>query len=348
MKMNYWTVENNVDIKKSCPQIVEASQYLRKNEVIAFPTETVYGLGANAKSDEAVDKIFTAKGRPSDNPLIVHIANKEQLNELVRDIPAAAQTFMKQFWPGPLTIILNKKEGVLSERVTAGLDSVGIRMPDHPVALALIEAADLPIAAPSANVSGRPSPTTAHHVAHDLDGKISGIIDGGETGVGVESTVIDCTSEIPVILRPGGVTREQLEEAAGPVAVDPSLAEGEGAPKSPGMKYTHYAPDAPLILAEGKKEWIQSVIDGKRSDGLKVGMLTTEENKNFYQADKILVCGSRLDLSSVAHSLYDVLRSFNESNVDIIFSETFPTEGVGMAVMNRLQKAAGHNVIKES
>ncbi|WP_421382096.1 L-threonylcarbamoyladenylate synthase [Bacillus salacetis] len=347
MKMNYWIVENDVDINKSCPQIVEASQFLKDNEVVAFPTETVYGLGANAKSDEAVDKIFAAKGRPSDNPLIVHISNKQQLNELVKEIPEAAQTFMDQFWPGPLTIIFNKKEGVLSEKVTAGLDSVGIRMPDHPVALALIEAANLPIAAPSANVSGRPSPTTAHHVTQDLDGKISGIINGGETGVGVESTVVDCTSEIPVILRPGGVTREQLEEAAGPVLMDPSLAKGEGAPKSPGMKYTHYAPDAPLILFEGKREWIQSLIDEKRRGGMKVGVLTTEENKDFYNADKILVCGSRSDLSTVAHSLYDVLRSFNGSDVEIIFSETFPNEGVGVAIMNRLQKAAGYNYIKE-
>ncbi|WP_409252256.1 L-threonylcarbamoyladenylate synthase [Bacillus sp. SCS-153A] len=347
MKMNYWTVENNVDTSKSCPQIVEASQFLKDNEVIAFPTETVYGLGANAMSDEAVDKIFAAKGRPSDNPLIVHISNKEQLNELVEDIPAAAQTFMDQFWPGPLTIIFSKKEGVLSERVTAGLDSVGIRMPDHPVALALIEAANLPIAAPSANVSGRPSPTTAQHVIQDLEGRISGVIDGGETGVGVESTVVDCTSEIPVILRPGGVTKEQLEEAAGRVLVDPSLAEGEGAPKSPGMKYTHYAPDAPLILLEGSREWMQSVIDEKRKAGMKVGVLTTEESADFYNADKILVTGSRSDLSTVAHSLYDVLRAFNESDVDIIFSETFPQEGVGMAIMNRLQKAAGYNLIKE-
>jgi L-threonylcarbamoyladenylate synthase len=347
MKMNYWIVENNVDINKSCPQIVEASQFLKDNEVVAFPTETVYGLGANAKSDEAVDKIFAAKGRPSDNPLIVHISNKNQLSELVEEIPAAAQTFMDQFWPGPLTIIFNKKEGVLSEKVTAGLDSVGIRMPDHPVALALIEAANLPIAAPSANVSGRPSPTTAHHVTQDLDGRISGVINGGETGVGVESTVVDCTSEIPVILRPGGVTKEQLEEASGPVLVDPSLAKGEGAPKSPGMKYTHYAPDAPLILVEGRREWVQSLIDEKRDDGMKVGVLTTKENKDFYTAEEILVCGSRSDLGSVAHSLYDVLRSFNKSEVDIIFSETFPNEGVGMAIMNRLQKAAGYNLIKE-
>lgn len=347
MKMNYWIVENDVDTNKSCPQIVEASQFLKDNEVVAFPTETVYGLGANAKSDEAVDKIFAAKGRPSDNPLIVHISNSEQLNELVEEIPEAAQIMMEHFWPGPLTIIFKKKEGVLSEKVTAGLDSVGIRMPDHPVALALIEAANLPIAAPSANVSGRPSPTTAHHVTQDLDGRISGVINGGETGVGVESTVVDCTTEIPVILRPGGVTKEQLEEAAGPVLVDPSLAKGEGAPKSPGMKYTHYAPDAPLILLEGKREWIQSLVEEKRQAGMKVGILTTEENAHFYQADKILVSGSRSDLSTVAHSLYDVLRSFNESDVDLIFSETFPQEGVGMAIMNRLQKAAGYNLIKE-
>ncbi|WP_456273045.1 L-threonylcarbamoyladenylate synthase [Bacillus sp. AK031] len=348
MKMNYWTVENNVDINKSCPQIVEASQFLRDNDVVAFPTETVYGLGANAKSDEAVDKIFAAKGRPSDNPLIVHISNKEQLSELVEDIPSSAETLMAEFWPGPLTIIFNKKAGVLSERVTAGLDTVAVRMPDHPVALALIEASGLPIAAPSANLSGRPSPTAAHHVAKDLDGKISGVINGGETGVGVESTVVDCTSDIPVILRPGGVTREELEKAAGPVSVDPALKSGEGAPKSPGMKYTHYAPDAPLILLEGSDEWIQRQINEKRNEGLKVGMLTTVENETRFEADHIIVCGSRSNLSTVAHSLYETLRHFNESDVDIIFSETFPQEGVGMAIMNRLMKAAGYNVVKEN
>ncbi len=341
-----WIVETNVDKTQTYPQLVEASNLIKENEVVAFPTETVYGLGANAKSDEAVEKIFKAKGRPSDNPLIVHISNEEQLDELVEEIPGSAQKLMKAYWPGPLTIIFKNKQGVLSERVTAGLDTVGIRMPDHPIALHLIEESGLPIAAPSANRSGKPSPTTAQHVLEDLEGRISGIVDGGETGVGVESTVVDCTREIPMILRPGGVTKEQLEQIAGQVLVDPSLKEGEGAPKSPGMKYAHYAPNAPLFLVEGDKKAIDELILEKQAEGLKVGVLTTEERKDDYQAECVIACGKREQLETVAHSLYETLRAFNKRDVDIIFSEVFPLEGVGLAIMNRLQKAAGYRYIK--
>ncbi|OAT79577.1 threonylcarbamoyl-AMP synthase [Bacillus sp. MKU004] len=341
-----WIVENDVDNKESYPQIVDAARILQQNEVVAFPTETVYGLGANAKSDEAVDKIFKAKGRPSDNPLIVHISNKNQLKELVEEVPEAAEKLMTAYWPGPLTLIFQKKDGVLSEKVTAGLDSVGIRMPDHPVALAIIEEAGLPIAAPSANRSGKPSPTTAQHVIEDLEGRIIGVVDGGETGVGVESTVVDCTGAIPVILRPGGVTKEQLEEVVGEVSVDPSLKEGKGAPKSPGMKYTHYAPDAPVWLVDGTREDVQKLVDEKRSEGLKAGVLTTDEFAGDYRADVVFSVGRRDDLNTVAHGLYDKLRAFNNSDVDIIFAEMFPEEGVGLAIMNRLQKAAGYRVIK--
>ncbi|KMK95875.1 tRNA threonylcarbamoyladenosine biosynthesis protein [Rossellomorea marisflavi] len=344
--MKIWNVENDVGNKKSYPQIVDAATHLRRNETVAFPTETVYGLGANATSDEAVEKIFLAKGRPSDNPLIVHIANKQQLTELVEEIPDKAHLLMDAYWPGPLTLIFKNKPGVFSQRVTAGLDSVGIRMPDHPVALSLIEESGLPIAAPSANRSGRPSPTTALHVIEDLDGKIAGVVDGGETGVGVESTVVDCTSDIPVVLRPGGVTREQLEEVVGRVDVDPSLKEGKGAPKSPGMKYTHYAPDAPVYLVEGTREDIQKLVDDRKREGLKVGVLTTEECASLYEAEVILTAGSRSDLLSVAHHLYDTLRAFNKYELDIIYSEVFPEEGVGLAVMNRLQKAAGHRILR--
>ncbi|MBM7585246.1 L-threonylcarbamoyladenylate synthase [Bacillus pakistanensis] len=348
MTIKHWIVENNVDINESYPQIVDASQYLKDNEVVAFPTETVYGLGANATSDVAVDKIFQAKGRPSDNPLIVHISASEQLNHLVEEIPETAQKLIEHFWPGPLTIIFKKKDGVFSNKVTAGLDTVAIRIPDHPIALALIAAANLPIAAPSANRSGRPSPTTATHVIEDLQGRIVGVVDGGETGVGVESTVVDCTGDHPLILRPGGVTREQLEEIVGTIEVDPSLKEGKGAPKSPGMKYTHYAPNAPLYLVKANREKFQSLIKNKQKEGLKVGVLTTEENKGaFSEADVIIPCGKREDLLTVAHALYDTLRAFNSSDVDIIFSETFPEEGVGLAIMNRLQKAAGYRVIEE-
>lgn len=239
-----------------------------------------------------------------------------------------------------------RKEGI-SERVTAGLNTVGVRMPDHPVALALIEEANVPVAAPSANRSGRPSPTLASHVYEDLNGKIAGIVDGGATGVGVESTVIDCTSTVPTILRPGGITKEQLEAVIGTVSLDPALKDEKEKPKSPGMKYTHYAPKAPLSIVEGSREFIQQLVDEKKEEGFKVGVLTTEEYQHVYNADVILSCGVRSDLASVATKLYDVLRTFDASEVDVIFSESFPNEGIGNAIMNRLTKAAGHHIIIE-
>ncbi|WP_144466376.1 L-threonylcarbamoyladenylate synthase [Bacillus nitratireducens] len=346
MHTNMWVVDNVVERKKYYPQLKEAARLLRENEAVAFPTETVYGLGANAMDDEAIAKIFAAKGRPSDNPLIVHIGTKSQLDGIVREIPPVAEKLMEHFWPGPLTIILPRKEGI-SERVTAGLNTVGVRMPDHPVALALIEEANVPVAAPSANRSGRPSPTLASHVYEDLNGKIAGIVDGGATGVGVESTVIDCTSEVPTILRPGGITKEQLEAVIGNVSLDPALKDEKEKPKSPGMKYTHYAPKAPLSIVEGSREFIQRIVDEKKKEGFKVGVLTTEENQHVYSADVVLSCGMRNDLASVATKLYDVLRTFDASEVDVIFSESFPNEGIGNAIMNRLTKAAGHHIITE-
>ena len=347
MHTNMWVVDNVVERKKYYPQLQEAAKLLRENEAIAFPTETVYGLGANAMNDEAIAKIFEAKGRPSDNPLIVHIGTKSQLDGIVKEIPPVAEKLMEHFWPGPLTIILPRKEGI-SEKVTAGLNTVGVRMPDHPVALALIEEANVPVAAPSANRSGRPSPTLASHVYEDLNEKIAGIVDGGATGVGVESTVIDCTSAVPTILRPGGITKEQLEAVIGTVSLDPALKDEKEKPKSPGMKYTHYAPKAPLSIVEGSREFIQRIVDKKKEEGFKVGVLTTEEYQHVYRADVVLSCGVRSDLASVATKLYDVLRTFDASEVDVIFSESFPNEGIGNAIMNRLTKAAGHQIITES
>ncbi|EPZ0459853.1 MULTISPECIES: L-threonylcarbamoyladenylate synthase [Bacillus] len=346
MHTNMWIVDNVVERKKYYPQLQEAAKLLRENEAIAFPTETVYGLGANAMNDEAIAKIFEAKGRPSDNPLIVHIGTKSQLDGIVKEIPPVAEKLMEHFWPGPLTIILPRKEGI-SEKVTAGLHTVGVRMPDHPVALALIEEANVPVAAPSANRSGRPSPTLASHVYEDLNEKIAGIVDGGATGVGVESTVIDCTSAVPTILRPGGITKEQLEAVIGTVSLDPALKDEKEKPKSPGMKYTHYAPKAPLSIVEGSREFIQRLVDEKKEEGFKVGVLTTEEYQHVYNADVVLSCGVRSDLASVATKLYDVLRTFDASEVDVIFSESFPNEGIGNAIMNRLTKAAGHQIITE-
>ncbi|RFU62334.1 L-threonylcarbamoyladenylate synthase [Peribacillus glennii] len=347
METKVWSVDKHVDDIQSYPQIIQPAQLLQDNEVVAFPTETVYGLGANAKSDKAVKKIFQAKGRPGDNPLIVHIASRSQLDELAEEIPQVAEELMAAFWPGPLTLIFHKRKGVLSELVTAALDTVAVRMPDHPVALALIKESGLPIAAPSANTSGRPSPTAARHVQDDLTGKIAGIVDAGATGVGVESTVLDCTEEIPVILRPGGVTREEIEKVAGEVIMDASLKDKAAAPKSPGMKYTHYAPKAPFILVDGNLSFLQSLIDEKKSEGLKVGVFAAKEHETEIRADYILAPGKTSDLNSVASGLYDTLRKFDELPVDIIFGQVFPVSGIGEAVMNRLLKAAGHQVIKQ-
>ncbi|WP_096467601.1 L-threonylcarbamoyladenylate synthase [Aneurinibacillus soli] len=344
MQTKYWNVDNYVDDLIDCPQVREAALLLRANELIAFPTETVYGLGGNGLVDETVEKIYTAKGRPSDNPLILHIADRGQLVDIVEYVPPLAEALMEAFWPGPLTLVLPKKPGV-AMRASAGLDTVAVRMPDHPVADALIRAAGVPVAAPSANVSGRPSPTTGRHVQEDLDGRIAGILDGGPTGIGVESTVVDTTGDVPLILRPGGITAEQIAEIIGEVAVDPGLlGDGSAAPRSPGMKYRHYAPEGEMWLVEEPDMRIRLVqaVERAKQEGRRVGVLTTEESTTAYPgADVVLACGQRADLISVARQLYDVLRRFDQEQVDVIFSETFPYTGVGAAVMNRLVKAAG-------
>lgn len=346
IETNYWIVDKKEKVLQNCPQIKEASLLIQAGEVVAFPTETVYGLGGNALSDKSIDKIFIAKGRPSDNPLIVHIANEQQLHKVVSNVPALAKQLMKAFWPGPLTLVLPKGQGVVA-KVTAGLETVAVRIPDHPVALALIELANVPIAAPSANLSGRPSPTTAKHVINDLKGRISGVLDGGSTGIGVESTVVDCTEEIPIILRPGGITKEQLEEVVGEVRVDPALTDHGQAPRSPGVKYKHYAPKGTLHLVNGSQAFIQTLLKKDRERGFKVGVLTTVESESYYEADVTVPCGYRSDLYTVARELYQALRIFDEEAVDIIYSEVYPQDGVGKAIMNRLEKAAAGRVIFE-
>jgi L-threonylcarbamoyladenylate synthase len=343
-----WVVDNNSDLSTSSPQIKQAAQLLRINEVVAFPTETVYGLGGNATSTAAVEKIFEAKGRPGDNPLIVHISGQNQLEHLVQRVPEVARKLMTAFWPGPLTLIFQAQEHAVSERVTAGLSTIAVRMPDHPVALALISESGIPLAAPSANLSGRPSPTTANHVWDDLNGRIAGIVDGGPTGVGLESTVVDCTETVPTILRPGGITKEQLEAVIGKINVDPGLKEQSEAPKSPGMKYTHYAPRAPLYIVDGSPQFLQELVKLERMGEKRVGIIATDETINEYEADLVLSCGARANLSSVANRLYDTLRRFDEENIDIIYSEVFPEEGVGEAIMNRLEKAAGYKKLSEA
>lgn len=341
-----WNVEN-VDNLREHPSIQEAAMWMREGEVIAFPTETVYGLGANACSKEAIEKIFEAKGRPSDNPLIVHIANMDQLEQAVTSWSETAQRLMDAFWPGPLTIILPKNESI-SERTTAGLTSVGIRMPDHPVALALIEASGLPIAAPSANRSGKPSPTNGDHVYKDLNGRIRGIIDAGTTGVGLESTVVEVTDDQVTILRPGGITKAHLEAVIHHVHWDHALFEKEQVPKSPGMKYTHYAPDAPLFLVEGSSSFFQVCIDRYRAEGKNVGILVSDELAEKVSADVLGNLGPAGRVEGIAQQLYDQLRAFDETEVDIILAEMYPIDGIGEAIMNRLLKAAGNQVISEN
>ncbi|WP_090085671.1 L-threonylcarbamoyladenylate synthase [Lentibacillus persicus] len=327
-------IDNENDASEA---LAAASVLLREGETVAFPTETVYGLGADATKKEAVSKIFKAKGRPEDNPLIAHVATKKQLKNLVTSLPVVAEKLIDAFTPGPLTLVL-PSNGTCAENVTAGLSTIGVRIPDHPVARGLLKKCDLPLAAPSANISGKPSPTTADHVWSDLEGRIAGLVDGGATGVGVESTVIDCTQEIPVILRPGGITKEQLEGEIGQVMIDPALAGTASQPKAPGMKYTHYAPDVPMWLVDGSAEAIQSVIDTERKGGKRVGVMASTETAAKLHADRTIPLGS--DLREIAASLYDALRVFKHEDVDLILCETFDLEGIGQAVMNRLEKAA--------
>lgn len=340
-----WNVDN-VDNLSENPAIQEAAMWIKDGEVIAFPTETVYGLGADACSNDAIEKIFEAKGRPSDNPLIVHIGKHDQLPLAASSWSETAEKLMEAFWPGPLTIVLPKSEQI-AERTTAGLSTVGVRMPDHPVAQALIEAAGVPLAAPSANRSGKPSPTRAEHVYHDLNGRIKGILDGGSTGVGLESTVVEVTEDRVTILRPGGITKAQLEQVVDRVEWDAGLLAEEHVPKSPGMKYTHYAPDAPLFLINGDRDFFQRTIDEYRTVGKKVGILVSHELAECLSAEVVRRIGSSSRIDLIAQQLYHQLRSFDESNVDVILGEMFPLEGIGEALMNRLMKAAGNKVIKQ-
>jgi L-threonylcarbamoyladenylate synthase len=332
--------------------INEAGLILRSGGLVAFPTETVYGLGADATNGRAVARIFQAKGRPPDNPIIVHVASRSQLRSLAADIPGKAVLLMGAFWPGPLTLILPVAREVPSE-VTAGLPTVAVRMPDHPVALAFIKAAGVPVAAPSANLSGRPSPTRAEHVMQDLDGRIEAVLDGGPAGIGVESTVLDLTSHIPAILRPGGITLEELEACLGEVDVDPDAAAGfyDGeSPRSPGMKYIHYAPRAPLLLVTGSPaavaRKIRELALEEKSCGRRAGILTYSDSSDFSAVGEVVVAGRRDRPETVAAALYSALRRFNELGVDIILAEGLEGKGVGLAVMNRLKKAAGGRIIQ--
>lgn len=338
-------------------QLDHAAKVLTQGGLVAFPTETVYGLGANALDKKAIESIYSAKGRPSDNPLIVHISEIKSLKKLVSSIPPDAPAMMDAFWPGPLTLVMPKSEQIPSI-ITAGLDTVAIRMPSHPIALALIKKAGVPIAAPSANSSGRPSPTLAKHVIEDLSGKVDVIIDGGSTEVGVESTVLDLTVMPPMILRPGGITFEQLQQLLLNVGYDPALSNilvGTAPPRSPGMKYKHYSPKAALLLVMGDPERVASEISKRAElyhrEGTSVGILSTEETAALYEPSlysfcKILSLGSRKSPESLATNLFRCLREFDEKSIEVILAETPDIKGIGQAVMNRLIKAAGGNIIQ--
>lgn len=331
--------------------IRQAGEILREGGLVAFPTETVYGLGADALQAEASRKIYAAKGRPSDNPLIVHICCVEDMNNIVTEVPETAKKLAEAFWPGPLTMILNKNEKVPYE-TTGGMDTVAVRMPSSKIALALIREAGGYIAAPSANTSGRPSPTLAEHVYTDMEGRIPLILDGGEAGIGIESTIVDLTEGIPLVLRPGYITLDMLSEVIGKVCIDPGFIEddSEKRPKAPGMKYKHYAPKADMFLVEGEPDMVVKKINElageKTGAGKKVGIIGTKETADHYEHGIVFCIGGRLEDEMIAHNLYKILRELDKSGADIIYSESFRDSGMGQAVMNRLLKAAGHQVIE--
>ena len=339
----------------------EAGAIIREGGLVAFPTETVYGLGGNGLSGASSAKIYAAKGRPSDNPLILHIAGMEELPALVSDIPDAAKRLAEAFWPGPMTLIF-RKSSLVPPETTGGLDTVAVRMPSHPAAQRYIRAAGVPIAAPSANLSGRPSPTTAKHVREDLDGRIDMILDGGPADIGLESTIIDVTEETPVILRPGYIGREALETLLGKVELDRAVfaepAQGVK-PKAPGMKYRHYAPKAEMTLVEGAfaAEAILKEAAASARAGRRTGILCSEETKDRYSplaeelgaegfSLKLFCAGWRSDPESIAHRLFGLLRQFDEDGIEVVWAESFDEGGIGTAVMNRLRKAAGYRIMR--
>ena len=351
-------------------KLQEAAGILRAGGLVAFPTETVYGLGGNGLLKEASRSIYAAKGRPSDNPLILHISDMKELEPITREIPGRARTLAEHFWPGPLTMILNKAEIVPLE-TTGGLSTVAVRMPEHEVARRIIALAGVPVAAPSANTSGRPSPTTAAHVREDLEGKIEAILDGGPSGIGLESTIVDLSGEEPVLLRPGAITAEMLEKALGErVLLDPALEkplDPSVHPKAPGMKYRHYAPKAPMVIIQGKagtfageellrvEEAVDRQVDRSLEAGKRTALICSDESLSYYQkryeaplakGQLILrTMGTRNREESIAHNLFSVLREMDEVQAEYIVAEGVNTEAIGYAVMNRMKKAAAQQVI---
>lgn len=326
-------------------QAAQAARILRAGGLVAIPTETVYGLGADGLNGAAVAAIFAAKGRPQDNPLILHVPGADWLERFCLDIPDAAYALARRFWPGPLTMIL-KRRPLVPDAVTGGLDTVGMRCPDHPATRAVIEAAGVPVAAPSANTSGRPSPTTAAHVLADLDGKIDAVLDGGPCAVGVESTIVDLTVRPPRLLRPGGITLEELRDVLGEVAVDPAVTRLMGKdekPRAPGMKYRHYAPRAPVTVVKGvpalTAEYILAHLE---RDG---GVICFDEFRDLFSGHTVESIGPAGDKAAQARHIFDALRAFDQTQVSAIWAQSPDEGGIGLAVTNRLNKAAGFHII---
>ncbi|AOR22594.1 L-threonylcarbamoyladenylate synthase [Clostridium taeniosporum] len=341
-------INNIVDDKE---KINEAAKKIKNGGIVAFPTETVYGLGADALNEEAVKKIFIAKGRPQDNPLIVHVASKN-IDGLVEDTSNIAKNLIDKFWPGPLTLILKKKP-IIPNITSANLDTIGIRMPDNEIALKLIEMSGTVIAAPSANISGRPSPTDVERCIEDLSGRVDCILGGHKSDIGLESTILDCTVNPPLVLRPGGVTLEMLREVDNRIDIDPAVMKkstNDLKPKAPGMKYRHYAPKAKvkIILGERKKtiEKMKEMVDYYIDNNKKVCILTVQENEKEYEKGIKVVLGSRENLFMVAQNLFESLRKCDDLGADIILAEAYEQKGVGIAIMNRLNKAAGFDIIE--
>lgn len=344
------------DPQKDREYMDKAGEIIRNGGLVGFPTETVYGLGADALNVSASEKIYKAKGRPSDNPLIVHISDISMLDALVREIPYKAKILMERFWPGPMTLIFNRSD-VVPQTTTGGLETVAVRMPDNEIARALIESAGTGIAAPSGNLSGKPSPTIAEHMIDDMDGRIDMIIDGGMVGMGLESTIVDMTCEPPMILRPGFITKEMLEEAIGTVEYDKAIfakPDSDVKPKAPGMKYRHYAPAGEFTMYRGEAEKVAEEIIKqaceKQKQGYKVGIITTTQHRELYvklvgNKIEVVTIGDEERLETIANNLYKVLRDFDKNNTEYIYGETFDEKNIGQAIMNRLTKAAGYNIV---
>ncbi|MCD7825834.1 MAG: threonylcarbamoyl-AMP synthase [Clostridiaceae bacterium] len=334
-------------------ELTSACKLLRQGEIVAFPTETVYGLGGNALVPEAAENIYAAKGRPSDNPLIVHIADREALYDIAEYVSEKAEALAKAYWPGPLTMIFRKKSKIPLS-TTGGLQTVAVRMPSHPVARALIRLSDIYIAAPSANISGRPSPTKAEHVVEDLSGRIAMILDGGQVGIGIESTIVDMTEPVPMILRPGYVTKKMLEQVIGEVQTDPAILASEPAKhivaKAPGMKYRHYAPRGQMYIVEGEQGKVVEVINHlaalREKEGQRAAVIASEETKNAYYCEHVYGIGSRKIEGSIAAGLYDILREMDKIGAAYIYAESFSDDRLGQAIMNRMLKAAGYQKIQ--